>query len=93
VEEKTMPSEAFGLTLDGAGRDPELAGDLAESGTGDEAEKEGLEEVGALEPVGGGEGLCTEVAATVMTEIPLDALGALVSEVEALLLESPRLRS
>jgi hypothetical protein len=57
VEEETMSPEALGLALDGGGGDIELTSDLTEAGAGNEAEKEGLEEAGALEPVGGGEGL------------------------------------
>jgi hypothetical protein len=52
-----MSPEALGLALDGGGGDTELTSDLTEAGAGNEAEKEGLEEAGALEPVGGGEGL------------------------------------
>jgi hypothetical protein len=57
MEEEAVPPEALGLALNGGGRDTEFTGDLTQAGAGDEAEKEGFEEVRALEPVGGGEGL------------------------------------
>jgi hypothetical protein len=43
--------------LDGGVDDAELTGDLAVSGPGDFGAEDGFEEVGAAEPVGGGEGL------------------------------------
>jgi hypothetical protein len=57
VEEKAVAAEAFGEALDGGVDDAELAGDLAVASAGDFGAEDGLEEVGASEPVGGGEGL------------------------------------
>ncbi|MEZ4280918.1 MAG: hypothetical protein R3F21_15060 [Myxococcota bacterium] len=52
-----MAAEAVDEALDGGMDDTELAGDLAVSGAGDFGAEDGLEQVGATEPVGGGEGL------------------------------------
>lgn len=57
VEEQAVAAQALGLAQDGGGRDGEVAGDLAVGGAGDEASEEAAREVGAFEPVGGGEGL------------------------------------
>jgi hypothetical protein len=57
MEEQTVSAETFGLALDGLVRDPELSADLTETGASDQAMEEGLEEVAASQPIGGGEGL------------------------------------
>jgi hypothetical protein len=57
MEEKTMPSELLAQALDGVVRDLELAGNLTESGAGDEPVEDGLEKLCMAEPVAGLEGL------------------------------------
>jgi hypothetical protein len=57
VEEKTVAPEAFRLALEGGVRDAEFARDLAQSRAGEQAKEERAQQVGPLEPVGGGEGL------------------------------------
>jgi hypothetical protein len=57
VEQEAVAAEAVGKALDGGVGDAELAGDLAVAGAGDFGAEDGIEEVGAAEPVGGGEGL------------------------------------
>jgi hypothetical protein len=57
VEQETVSSQTFDEALDGGVDDAELSGDLAVSGAGDFGAEDGFEEVGAAEPVGGGEGL------------------------------------
>jgi hypothetical protein len=57
VEQEAVSTEAFDEALDGGVDDAELTGDLAVSGPGDFGAEDGFEEVGAAEPVGGGEGL------------------------------------
>ena len=51
--------------------------------------EERFQEVGVTEPVGGGEGLRTEVPAAMMTLVPLDSVGRVGAVVEALFLETP----
>jgi hypothetical protein len=57
VEERAVTAEAFGLALQCAVRDTELAADLAQAGPADETMKEGFQEVGVPQPIGGREGL------------------------------------
>ena len=76
MEEEHVAPEAPGLVLDGGGRDALGAGNLPERGAGVEAVQDGLEQIGALQPVCGGEGLCTEGPFAVMTPVPLN--GALI---------------
>jgi hypothetical protein len=56
-EEQAVPSQAFGLALDAAVGEAELAGELAQGRAADEAMEERRQQARALEPVGGGEGL------------------------------------
>ena len=90
VKEKTMPPEAFGLALDGAVGDTELAADLAQAGAADQAMEEGLEEPRVSQPVARREGLRTEVPTTVMTQVPLHSVGVLRADKKPFLLISPR---
>jgi len=89
MEEKAVAAEAFRLVLKRAVGDAEFAADLAETGAADEAVEQGGEEFGVAEPVGGGEGLSTEVPVTMMTAVPLDAEGTMGPVVEAFFLEAP----
>ncbi len=57
VEQQAVASQALGLALHGAGRERELAGDLAQGGAAEQAEEEGPQQARLAEPVGGGEGL------------------------------------
>jgi hypothetical protein len=57
VEQETVSTQTIGEALDGGVDDAELAGDLTVAGAGDLGAEDGLEQVGAAEPVGGGEGL------------------------------------
>jgi hypothetical protein len=57
VEQEAVTAQTIDEALDGGVDDAELAGDLAVAGAGDFGAEDGLEEVGAAEPVGGGEGL------------------------------------
>ena len=52
-----MAAQTLRLVLQGAVRDAELTADLAKTGATDEAMKEGFQEDGVSEPIGGGEGL------------------------------------
>jgi hypothetical protein len=52
-----VSAEAFGLALDGAVGDPELAADLTEARAADQAMEEGLEKTSVFQPVGRREGL------------------------------------
>jgi len=90
VEEQTVAAEAFGLALQGAVGDTEFAADLAQTGAADEAMEEGFEELCVSQPIGGREGLRTEVPMAVMTLVTLNPVGAMGAKEEALLLESPR---
>jgi hypothetical protein len=67
VEQEAVAAESFGLTLQGAVRDTEFAADLSQTRAADEAMEERAEEVRVSQPVGGCEGLRTEVPATVKT--------------------------
>jgi len=60
LEEEAVSADSLALSLNGGGGDVEGACDLAEAGAGDGAVEDLGEEVGALEPVGGAEGLFTE---------------------------------
>jgi hypothetical protein len=90
MKEQAVAAEALLLSLDGAVGDAELAADLTQTGAADEAMEEGLEKTRVSQPVGGREGLRTEVPAAVLTEVPLHAVGRLGSHKEALLLVAPR---
>jgi len=90
VEEQAVTAEAFGLALEGAVGDAELAADLAQARAADEAMEEGFEEPGVSQPVGGREGLRTEVPAAVVTLVTLDLVWAMDSKVEPFLFETPR---
>ena len=58
VEEQTVAAEPLGLALDGGVGDTELEGDLAKRGAAvSDPEEDGALQLGALQPVGGGEGL------------------------------------
>jgi hypothetical protein len=57
VEEQTVAAEPLRESLHGARGNVHLAGDLADSGAGDEAHEQRLEEIGAPEPVVGSIGL------------------------------------
>ncbi len=57
VEQQAVAPEALDLALDGGVGEAELAGDLAVGGAGEGAEEQGPEQLRALEPVAGGEGL------------------------------------
>ena len=83
LEEQAMTAETFYLAHDRRGSDVEFACDLTESGAAEGSMEEHGQEVGELEPVGGGEGLCGEVAVAVEAEEPLDAMGLGVTRVEA----------
>ena len=63
------------VVLTGAGRAFSAGADLAEAGAGDEPGEESGEEVGALEPVGGVEGLGGEGASAVEAEEAGDTVG------------------
>ena len=83
-----MTAEAFGLTLQCAGSDTELAADLPKTRATDKAMEKGFEELGVSQPVGGGEGLGTEVPAALMTLVPLHEMRTMRPPKEALLLAS-----
>jgi hypothetical protein len=57
VEEQAVAAEAVAEGPDRRVGDPVFPGNLTEGGAGDEAVEDGLEELGALQPVAGGEGL------------------------------------
>ena len=57
VEEQAVTSQAFNMALNGGVGGLELKGDLSKGGAGEDAVEEGLEDLGAFEPVGEGEGL------------------------------------
>jgi hypothetical protein len=90
VEEQAMAAEAFGLTLQRAVGDTEFTADLSQARAADETVEEGFEQLGVSQPVGGREGLRTEVPAAVVTLVTLNPVGPMGAKVEALLLESPR---
>jgi hypothetical protein len=90
VEEQAVTAEAFGLALQCAVRDTELAADLSQAGPADEAVEEGFEELGVSQPIAGGEGLRTEVPAAMMTLVPLNLVRAMGAMIEAFLLVTPR---
>jgi hypothetical protein len=52
--------------------------------------EEGFEELGVSQPIGGGEGLRTEVPAAMMTLVPLNLVRAMGALKEAFLLVTPR---
>ena len=85
-----MAAEAFGLILQRAVGDTEFAADLTQAGAAYEAVEQWGQEIRVAEPVGGGEGLSTEVPVTMMTPVPLDSKGTMDAVVEALFLEAPR---
>jgi hypothetical protein len=90
MEEQAVAPKAFGLALQGAVHNAELAADLPKTGATDKAMEKGFEELGVSQPVGGGEGLGTEVPATLMTLVPLHLVRAMGAEIKALLLVAPR---
>jgi hypothetical protein len=51
VKEQAVSSQLLAQPLDRAVRDSDLSSDLAESGAGHESVEDGLEELGATEPV------------------------------------------
>jgi hypothetical protein len=57
LKEQAVAAEPSHLSADRVGGGPELAGDLAVGGAAQDPEKEGLEQIGTLQPVGGMEGL------------------------------------
>jgi hypothetical protein len=57
MQEQTVPPQSLDLALDGRGMHTELPGDLAERRAPEHAKEQWLLEIGALEPVGGREGL------------------------------------
>jgi hypothetical protein len=75
MEELAVACEPCGQVRDGLRGGGELAGDLAEGGAAGEPVEGRQEQLGALEPVGGAEGLLTEVAPAVATTETLDAVG------------------
>ena len=70
-----VAAEAIGVEQDGLRRGFERARQLAQPGARDQAVEHGGEERGALEPVGGAEGLLAEASPTVTAAEPLDPLG------------------
>jgi hypothetical protein len=56
-EEQAVAPQAFALALNTAVADRELAGDLAQGRTAEQALEEGPQQARLLEPVGRGEGL------------------------------------
>ncbi len=89
MEEEAVTAEAIHVASDGTRSDAELAADLTQTGTADETMKERNETVGALQPVGGRVGLCTEIPPAMMTKVPLDATGWVSAVEEALFLVAP----
>lgn len=57
MEQKAVPAESIDQTLNGGVGDIELARDLAMARAGNLGTEDGFEEVGAPQPIGGGEGL------------------------------------
>jgi hypothetical protein len=57
MQEQAVATQPLAQALDRAVRDPELVGDLAEGGAGEQAMEDRLEEPGMAEPVGASEGL------------------------------------
>jgi hypothetical protein len=57
VEEQAVAAQALDQALDGGMGHPELECDLAQAGAGEDAVVGGLQQLGVLEPVAGGEGL------------------------------------
>ncbi|MBW2388636.1 MAG: hypothetical protein JRG89_09370 [Deltaproteobacteria bacterium] len=90
MEEQAVAPKAFGLTLQGTVRDAEFAADLPKTGATDKAMEKGFEELGVSQPVGGGEGLGTEVPVALMTLVPLNEMRTMGAAKEALLLVAPR---
>jgi hypothetical protein len=91
-DEETVTPEPLALALQRGVGDAEFAGDLAQCRATRESMKERCKESRVLEPVGGGETLCTEVPATGTTDVPLDDARTSLALVEALLLEAPGAR-
>jgi hypothetical protein len=90
MEEQAVAPKAFGLALQGAVHDAEFAADLPKTRATDKAMEKGFEELGVSQPVGGGEGLGTEVPAALMTLVPLHEMRTMGAAKEALLLVAPR---
>src|SRR3954467_15190053 len=84
-----MPSEAVGVKQGRLRRDAVGARDLTQAAAGDERVKDGLQELGALEPVGRAEALVAEVTPAMTAAVTLNALGLGVASEEAVLDEAP----
>ncbi len=67
VEEKTVSTGPSEMECHGGMRDPEGAGDLSETGTGDGETSDGQEQLGSVKPVGGSEGARGEPSSTMET--------------------------
>jgi hypothetical protein len=57
LEKEAVATQTRDLSGDRVGGGPELAGDLAVGGAAQDPQKERLQEIGTLQPVGGMEGL------------------------------------
>jgi hypothetical protein len=64
-EQQRMPAEAGGMRDDRSGRAAQEAVDLPETRSGQQALTDGVEQLGAAQPVAGLEGLSAEGAAAV----------------------------
>jgi hypothetical protein len=91
LEEKAVTAEAFDLVLDCRGVDVQFPGDLPVGGAMEGPVEECQEEVGAFEPVGGGEGLRGEGSTAVEALEALDRVGMTLPVVEAGFLVPPAL--
>ncbi|MDO9069561.1 MAG: hypothetical protein Q7W05_14055 [Deltaproteobacteria bacterium] len=89
VEQQAVAAEAGGLALDGGGSDSFGPGGLAVAHRADLRHEQSGHQIGTLLPVGGGEGLCAEVAAAVEACEPLDTPGGAAAGEVALALVAP----
>src|SRR5439155_19746505 len=88
-QKQGVTPEPRGETHDGGGGTAGLAGDLAVAGAGEQPVGDLLEKLGALEVVGGGEGLRAERGAAVTTAEAGNAPGVTLAGEEAVADPSP----
>src|SRR5258706_14407413 len=89
MEEQTVSPQPIRLTHDRRRGRPDVPGNLAMSGARERAHEDPREELGALQPVGGREGLRTEGPPAVNAKKPLDAGGCGRSNEEAFASPAP----
>jgi hypothetical protein len=92
VEEQTVATEAGQLAVDGGRSAAEVPGGLAVGHGATGLGRQLGEDFGALEPIGGREGLTTEGSAAVEAEKPLDTVRGNLPPIESDLLVAPARR-